>query len=77
MRSDLKDQGPERKLMEKFIDYLRSRDTSYVVGQVMGNNHGMLRLARTLGFKLHRLPADEVVEVRLELQGRGYFEVAT
>ncbi len=67
VRSDMKGQGLGHALMEKVIRYCRDRGTGAIVGQVLLDNHRMLKLAETLGFTKHYDAADEVVEVRLEL----------
>ena len=67
VRSDMKRQGLGHALMEKVIDYCRDRGTEAIVGQVLLDNHRMLKLAETLGFTKHYDAAAEVVEVRLEL----------
>ncbi|HXK26228.1 MAG TPA: bifunctional acetate--CoA ligase family protein/GNAT family N-acetyltransferase [Myxococcota bacterium] len=73
VRSDLKGLGLGRALLEKMIRYCRARGTGALVGQVLADNHAMRALARDLGFQQRRAPADDVVEVRLELQ-RGFGE---
>ena len=53
--------------MEKMIRYCRGRGTRYMVGQILAENTGMLRLARALGFERRRGPDDDVIEMRLVL----------
>ncbi len=65
--SGLKGQGLGRILMEKMIRYCRGRGTRYMVGQILAENTGMLRLARVLGFERRRGPDDDVIEMRLVL----------
>jgi acetyltransferase len=67
VRSDMKGQGLGHALMEKVIRYCRDRGTGAIVGQVLLDNHRMLKLAETLGFSKHYDASAEVVEVRLEL----------
>jgi acetyltransferase len=67
VRSDMKGQGLGHALMEKVIRYCHDRGTEAIVGQVLLDNHRMLTLAETLGFKKHYDAAAEIVEVRLEL----------
>jgi len=69
VRSDLKGQRLGRKLMEKIIQYTRSRGTKRVVGLVLADNRKMLDLVKRLGFAAHRVPDDDIVEVELLLQG--------
>jgi acetyltransferase len=49
------------------IHYCRSRGTQRIVGQVLRDNRRMLELVRGLGFKSHKLPGEDVMEVTLEL----------
>ena len=51
VRSDLKGQGLGQVLMDKLIRYLRAHGTQRIVGTVLRENHGMLALARRLGFE--------------------------
>jgi acetyltransferase len=68
VRSDLKGRGLGALLMKKMIRYCREHGTAELVGDVLGENAGMLKLARALGFEL--LPGKEatVVHIRLALQ---------
>jgi acetyltransferase len=67
VRSDLKGQGMGAALLDKMIAYCRSRGTRQLVGQVMAQNHRMLGLAESRGFR--RRPSDrpDTVEVSLDL----------
>jgi acetyltransferase len=58
VRSDLKRSGLGRLLMQRIVDYLRSRGTQRLVGTTMQENSGMLALARSLGFSVTPDPAD-------------------
>ena len=49
VRSDLKARGLGRLLMQKMIDFLTSRGTQRMVGDVLRDNDGMRELARSLG----------------------------
>lgn len=69
VRSDMKGQRLGRKLMEKMVDYCRSRGTRQIIGLVMRNNKRMLDMIHDMGFKSHPVPDDEVMEVVLDLQG--------
>ncbi len=69
VRSDLKRQGLGRALLDKMIRYCRQRGTDRMIGQVMGGNTGMLKLATEMGFESHRLSEQDVVEVTLPLRG--------
>lgn len=72
VRSDLKGSGLGHRLMNKMIDHLRARGTRRLVGTVLRINHGMLELARTLGFQETDNPGDpddhEMRFVSLDLQ---------
>jgi acetyltransferase len=68
IRSDLKGQGLGSLLMRTLIDYCRRSGIQELVGEALGDNDGMLRLATRLGFSREK-PADEdVVYMRLKLQ---------
>ncbi len=58
VRSDLKGSGLGHKLMTKLIEHLRARGTRRLVGTVLRINHGMLELARSLGFQETTNPSD-------------------
>lgn len=58
VRSDLKGSGLGHQLMQKMIDHLRARGTRRLVGTVLRENHGMLELARSLGFQETVNPSD-------------------
>jgi acetyltransferase len=66
-RSDLKGQGLGRKLMQKMIDYTRTRGTRQIVGQILPENQPMIGLARALGFSAEHDSAENVTVVRLPL----------
>jgi acetyltransferase len=50
VRSDLKGRGLGRLLLEKLIRYCGQRGTQQIVGDVLRENTGMLKLAHSLGF---------------------------
>jgi acetyltransferase len=52
VRSDLKGKGLGTLLMDKIVRYCRDRDIGQVAGDVLAVNHGMLALARDLGFEI-------------------------
>lgn len=58
VRSDLKGSGLGHRLMSKMIQHLRARGTRRMVGTVLRINHGMLELARSLGFQETPNPGD-------------------
>ncbi len=67
VRSDLKGQRLGRKLMDKMVDYCRSRGTRRINGLVMRDNKRMLDMVHDIGFTSHQVPDDDVMEVVLEL----------
>ena len=68
VRSDLKGQGLGRLLMEKIVDYCRSRGIGELEGTIIESNDGMIALARRLGFRIARGPEPETVVARLPLR---------
>ncbi|WP_367989780.1 GNAT family N-acetyltransferase [Vibrio sp. NTOU-M3] len=68
IRSDLKGNGLGRVLMEKIIDYCRSKGTVQMSGMTMPNNRGMLTLAQKMGFQLDIQFEDGVADMVLPLQ---------
>jgi acetyltransferase len=68
VRSDLKGQRLGRKLMDKMVEYCRSRATKRITGMVMRDNKRMLDMVHDIGFTSHPIPDDDVMEVMLELQ---------
>jgi acetyltransferase len=68
LRSDLIGQGIGRLLMERIIEYGRSRGLSEIYGEVLRENTGMLHLAAELGFHIETDFDDmDIVKVRLPL----------
>jgi len=66
LRSDLKGQGLGRRLLQKMIHYCRTRGIKRLVGQVLQENHAMLKLAEKFGFSRGDIK-DGAVEVSLKL----------
>lgn len=67
VRSDLKGSGLGRRLLQKMIDYCRSRGTAQMIGQVLADNVRMHKLVESLGFK--RGPSEgDVIEISLALR---------
>jgi L-amino acid N-acyltransferase YncA len=68
VRSDLKGSGLGFLLLKKMIRYCRERGTGELVGDVLHENTGMLKLARALGFETVAGGDSGFVHVRLALQ---------
>ncbi|MCO5105805.1 MAG: GNAT family N-acetyltransferase [Burkholderiaceae bacterium] len=68
VRSDLKGQGLGRLLMNRIVDYCRSRGTAEIKGLVLASNESMIGLARQLGFRIERGPDADTVVARLALR---------
>jgi len=72
VRSDLQRHGLGRLLMQRIVEYLRTRGTGRVVGEVLLENQPMRTLVESLGFvPRHDLSDPTVVHYRLELQREG------
>jgi len=67
VRSDLKGQKLGWKLLNKMIDYSRSRGTVYFTGQILRENRTMIEMVKSMGFETHTIIEDDIVEVRLKL----------
>ena len=65
VRSDLKGMGLGRLMMERIIAYASETGLATIFGIILAENHGMLKLARALGFTLKTDPGDATV-VRAE-----------
>ena len=68
VRSDMKGQGLGHMLMNRIIDYCRSRGTAEIKGLVLASNESMLGLARRLGFRIEAGPEPDTVVARLSLR---------
>lgn len=55
---DFKGQGLGSRLMLSIVDLARSKGLSEIVGLILANNTGMLRLMRSLGFTVAAFPED-------------------
>jgi len=72
VRSDLQGKGIGRLMMERIIAYARSQQLRSIFGIILAENRGMLKLARSLGFRLHTDPHDAtVVRADLDLTTAG------
>jgi len=68
VQPDLKGKGLASRLMQRLIDWARTRGMVAVVGQVLADNAPMLAFVRHMGFTVRRLPEEpDVMEARLEL----------
>lgn len=67
VRSDLKGLGLGRRLLEKLISYTREHGIARLNGITMPGNHGMVALARKLGFQVDVQLEDGIVGLTLPL----------
>lgn len=68
VRSDLKNLGLGRQLLEKMILYTRQHGLQQLNGITMPNNQGMITLARKLDFRIERQLDEGIVTLQLALQ---------
>ncbi|WP_448192517.1 bifunctional acetate--CoA ligase family protein/GNAT family N-acetyltransferase [Azospirillum sp. sgz301742] len=69
VRSDMKGQGLGYLLMQRILDYARSRGIKEVYGEVLRENTNMLGMCRALGFvRKENLDEPGVVEVKIDLE---------
>jgi len=67
VRSDLKGQKLGWKLLNKMIEYCRSRGTTYFTGQILRENRTMLEMVKAMGFEAKTIIEEDIVEVKLKL----------
>ncbi|TNE74938.1 MAG: GNAT family N-acetyltransferase [Gammaproteobacteria bacterium] len=67
VHDNMKGEGLGVALMQKMIDYCRSRGTVEMVGNVLPDNRPMLQLAEHMGFEIKYNPEEEVMDLRLVL----------
>ncbi|MFC1759369.1 GNAT family N-acetyltransferase, partial [Planctomycetota bacterium] len=67
VRSDLTGKGLGSVLLNKLINYCRSRGTSRIIGHVLTDNTRMLALAEKCGFRPAVRTDEDVIEVCLQL----------
>ena len=67
IRDDLQGEGLGVMLMQKMVDYCRSRGTLRIMGTTLPTNHGMQKLARKVGFDNRFNSEEEVVEMEMML----------
>lgn len=68
VRTDIKGMGLGRKLMEKTIDYCRSRDVRVMEGHVDPSNHRMIEFVKGFGFSVKHFPDNDLVIARKEIE---------
>jgi acetyltransferase len=67
VRSDMNGLGLGRELMRKMIEYSRNAGTRRLVGDILANNHRMLRLSENFGFRIEGSQLD-LIEMVLDLR---------
>jgi acetyltransferase len=67
VRSDQKGRGLGRLLMARITQYLCSRGTKWIVGEILRENEAMIALAKACGFTLGPTADPAVVEAKLAL----------
>ena len=67
IRSDKQKLGIGHRLMQKVIDYSRSKKTKKITGATLMENHGMQRLAKSFGFEEIRDDEEKIVHLNLIL----------
>jgi acetyltransferase len=68
VRSDLKGQGLGSLLMRTLIDYCRAHGIRQMVGEALGENTAIQKLAARFGFQRQLVPGEDAVSMRLDLQ---------
>ncbi len=72
VRSDMKRKGLGRRLMEKMIDYCRSRGIQKIIGQVLRENSAALAMLDTMGFQCKNVPGEpQICEIWFNLNRTG------
>lgn len=67
IRDDLQGEGLGEILMQKVIDYCRSKGTLQILGSTLPTNKGMQGLAKKLGFRNSFNAEEEVVDMKMML----------
>ncbi|WP_027859179.1 bifunctional acetate--CoA ligase family protein/GNAT family N-acetyltransferase [Marinobacterium jannaschii] len=67
IRDELQGEGLGVILMQKIIDYVRSRGTLQIVGSTLPSNRGMQGLAKKLGFQNSYNMEEDVVDMKMML----------
>ena len=68
IRSDMQRRGLGRALLEKAIEYCRSRDHRVLIGQISPENEPMIALARRCGMEVELAPGSSLAVAHLDLQ---------
>ncbi|HEX6138298.1 MAG TPA: GNAT family N-acetyltransferase [Casimicrobiaceae bacterium] len=68
VRSDVKRRGLGRALIEKLVDYGRSRGKSSLIGQIDPGNDPMIALARRCGMEVEVAPDANLAVAHLDLR---------
>ncbi len=65
----MKGRGVARRLMQRLVDWARSKELENVTGQVLAENAPMLAFMRRFGAEIHRVPDEpEIVEAVIALR---------
>jgi len=68
VRTDIKEKGIGKLLMQKMIRFCKQRNTHYLTAYTLRENKAMQHLAKKLGFEVNSIPDDpETVELKLDL----------
>ncbi|MBF0423077.1 MAG: GNAT family N-acetyltransferase [Magnetococcales bacterium] len=67
VRTDIKGLGLGRKLMEKTIDYCRSRNVRVMEGHVDPSNRRMIEFVKGFGFTIHHVQEQDLIVARKEI----------
>jgi acetyltransferase len=70
VRSDMKGKGLGRILMNRIVEYCRSRGTKEIVGETLSYNRGLLTLVKKFGFSTMRSPDGDTTLLKLDLRTR-------
>ena len=68
VRSDMKGRGLGTLLLGRIVAYCRARGTRRLIGQVLRDNSGMMRLSRDHGFAFSAAATPEMCALSLDLQ---------
>ena len=68
IRSDMQRRGLGRALLEKAIEYCRTRGHRVLIGQISPENEPMIALARRCGMEVEQAPGSSLAVAHLDLQ---------